>query len=685
MKRQSVTLLAGLLAALIGGTVFAQENNSWVFQDIIPGGHRGTVNAIQYDGDRILSAGEDGFLEIWDLGRRQAVSRFQLSGLPLLSMVIRPGKTQIACIESDNLGQYRISAWDYQTLENLFTLRLRDPVRYLSYSAGGNFLIIARSGSTGIVLVDPETGELLLESRNISQDFPSSVSFAAIGRTERTLLVYSPTGSLSYWELQAGGELRLVPALDSNGRPLNFTVPADLESPTLFGNNLFFAGFGSMGLVILRADTGQEIARDSGFRPGKMAAGGEDLYVLTGAGVQRLRATTRLEKRELRPVNAAVTALAMIPPIGSQAASPVLGTAAGELLAPSNLRSAQSALTPLETKKQVQIVEAAAGKNSIAFITGDKRLGSIPLDFFELRNSNVVSLENSGEYTRITPAGSHSPGETGGLLSIDDFILWQTALPLPQPQLRSPGEAVSTSVATALPGRFPLRSAAVLEDRFLFLDMGGNISVVSRENNQGLFSETVTGAADAAFVDRDNIILGRNALAGSGGASPFLVINTQTSETVPIPYPASLGMQVYRGASGSVYGATVESRAGSLQTSIIRIDIHDPDETSPLVEYQGEDGRFNIAEADGFMASNLGDGAAIYSPRGMIDLDRSPGLPLQIADGDFYFIVLDAEGCISWHDPRTGDILAIFRLYENEWILNTAWTAPVWGKVTQDL
>jgi hypothetical protein len=142
-------------------------------------------------------------------------------------------------------------------------------------------------------------------------------------------------------------------------------------------------------------------------------------------------------------------------------------------------------------------------------------------------------------------------------------------------------------------------------------------------------------------------------------------------------------MQVYRGASGSVYGATVESRSGALQTSIIRIDIRDPDKTGPLVEYQGEDDRFSIAEADGFIASNLGgDGAAIYSPRGMIDLDRSPGLPLRIADGDFYFIVLDAEGCISWHDPRTGEILALLRIFENEWILNTAWTAPVWGKVS---
>ncbi|MDR3248926.1 MAG: hypothetical protein LBT39_09095, partial [Treponema sp.] len=282
-----------LIALLfIYGNSFAQEidtenSNSWVFQDIIPGGHRGRVNIIQNDGERLLSAGEDGFLEIWDLTRRQAVLRFQLTGLPIISMVCRPGKKEIACIESDGLGQYRISVWDYGVQRNLFTLRFRDPVRSVSYSAGGNFLIITRSGSTGIVLTDPETGELLLDPRNISPDFPSSVSFAVIGRTERTMLVYSPMGNLSYWELRREGTLQLLPSMDSSARPVNFNIPAELSSPVLFGNNRFFAGFAGRELVILRADTGEEIARDSFPSTGTLIAGGEELYCLLAEGVHR--------------------------------------------------------------------------------------------------------------------------------------------------------------------------------------------------------------------------------------------------------------------------------------------------------------------------------------------------------------------------------------------------------------
>ena len=55
----------------------------------------------------------------------------------------------------------------------------------------------------------------------------------------------------------------------------------------------------------------------------------------------------------------------------------------------------------------------------------------------------------------------------------------------------------------------------------------------------------------------------------------------------------------------------------------------------------------------------------------VLPLERSPGLPLKILDGGRWFILLDTEGNITWHDPGTGKILALLRLYENEWILET--------------
>jgi hypothetical protein len=724
----------------VPGAVLSQNGvmpgaGSWIFRNQSPGGHRGRVTSIQYDGERFLSAGEDGFLETWDSRGRQALSRYQLSGLPIQTMVCRPGKSQIACIENDGLGQQRISVWDYRSLKNLFTLRFRDPVQSISYSAGGSYLLIARSGSTGIVLADPETGELLLDPGDIPGEFPSSVSFAAIGRTERVMLVYSPAGSLSYWELRWEENPRLVPSLDHLGLPLNFEVPAGLSSPILFGNNLFFAGFDQEGLVLLRADTGSVLGRDSSVTRGQLAGEGNDLYCLVpagisgrgnsagagnspgttaaeseGTGIYRFRVNNfgYLERREFRsfPSGLAANTLALVPGERSSSLPLVaLGTTGGGLLPLTSLSQLSTARIQ-ETKKQTPIPEAAVGSETIAFLSGGNRLGYIPLDFSALRNGTALILEPAGEYSRITaagtvpgaPRGDSPPGgpelEPSPAPAIDRFLLWQDKSPLPVPALRFPGDGGNAMTLSGLgggqpspagsrnPGRFLLRSVSVLGDRGLFLDTGGNISVLSLLNGEGLYTETSIGSMDGTFIDQDTIILGRSAPASGGTIAPFLKIDTRTSETVPIPYSASVGAQVYRGSSGRIYGVTVENTERDLWTSIIRLDTQDPDQSVRLVEYRGEDARFSIAETEGFIASTLGGtGAGIYAPWGVISLDRGPGLPLRIADGDLYFVILDSEGCVSWHDPRTGEILALFRLYEDEWSLATAWAGPLRGRV----
>jgi hypothetical protein len=673
---------------LVWGGLRAQDEAGgvlpWIFRDSIPGGHRGKINSVYYDGERLLSAGDDGFLGIWDPVERRALMRFQLSSLPILSMARRPGSSQIACVEDDGLGHCRISAWDYRSLEHLFTLRFQDPVQSISYSAGGSYLIVSRSGRTGVVLLDPETGVTLLDSWNMPDEFPSSSAFAVIGRTERAMLVYSPRGSLSYWELSEGP--RLAPALDDYGFPLNFEVPEDLGSPILFGNNGFLAGFDGGGLVVLQADTGFELGRDRSLVRGKLAAWGEEFYCLAaalpgggGPGGERIY-RFRLDNSgslvrtgfHSLPANTVPSALALVPREGNSRPLIAIGAGGGELLL-LNPDSPYSA--PLRVKEQTRITELAAGEESIAFLAGERALGFVPLDFLELRNGFFLALEDNGGYTRLSAVDSPGPPEYSVEARYGDrFILWQDRSPLPSPILR-PAKA-GAAVPLTLPGNsgpggpsaraFPLRSVSALGGRGLFLDTGGNVSVLSLADAGAQYTESSAGSMDAAFIDQDSIILGRGS-----SADPFLMIDARTRETVPVPYPAAIGTRVYRGPSGTIYGAVMEETPAGLRTSILRIDPQDPAKAARLVEYLGEDAGLSIAEADGFMASTLG-GAGIYRPWGMIGFERGPAIPVQIAGGGMYFIVLDAEGGISWHDPRTGEMLALFRLYGDEWTLGIA-------------
>jgi hypothetical protein len=200
----------------------------------------------------------------------------------------------------------------------------------------------------------------------------------------------------------------------------------------------------------------------------------------------------------------------------------------------------------------------------------------------------------------------------------------------------------------------------------------GNLRVINRDSGDMVFSYSAIGSQDASFIDRENIIVGRSAVSGN---TPFLKINIVTGETVPLSYPAAIGARVYRGAGGGVYGAGVIRNGTETQTAIISLHTSNPARSRPLVEYGGEDTLFGMAESNGLLASNLGGGgAAVYRIAGngnlpVYPLERSPGLPGKILEGNRRFILLDSEGNITWHDPETGKILALFRLYEDEWTL----------------
>jgi WD40 repeat protein len=629
----------------------------WVFQDIIPGGHRGPVQALAYTGDKILSAGNDGFLEIWNLRTGAAEQRFQVSPYRINAMALRPGKPELCLIESDGLGLYRISVWDYAEMVNKFTLRFRDPIGYVNYSAGGGFIIAARSGRTGLVFLHPETGEPLQSP----QDLTGMIGFAATGRSERNMIVYFSWGSLSYWDLRSGTETG------------SFDVPSGLGSPVIFGNNRFFAGLDGDGLVVIDAVSGDILADNSAIPPDSFLFAGEgvEFFCLAQDGELYRFAmdARRLVLRERRILSGEI-------PVAAAAAGDgvVLGDGNGGI----RLLDRRGQARELTVKNQRRIIEAAVSGSRLAFITEDKLLGFLSLDYFRLDSGEIMELEGSGGYTRLL-AFPGASGEEGR------FLLWQPDNVRQLPIIRSAGRDGSVFPLRALPLRVPLRSAAVFGEKTLFLDSAGNMSVISvntaAQTDSLVFSFSSIGSLDAAFANQDHVVLGRSGVSGN---SPFLMINVSTGETVPLPYPSSAGARVYRGESGTLYAAAVDEEEGRPRTSIIRLDTAYPAGSVRLVEYQGEDILFSLAESSRVLASTLGDsGATLFSSGGMKNFERSPGLPAKIVGGADFFIVIDGDGNICWHDPRTGELLALLRLYANEWILQQNHGGTIWGTVTQ--
>jgi hypothetical protein len=571
-------------------------------------------------------------------------------------MVLRPGRPQIAVAESDGLGRYRVSAWDYEEKKKLFTLGFRDAAAFVNYSAGGSFLITAQSGGAGVVFVEPETGRVLA-----SPALSGRTVFAATGRSERSMICYFPSGSVSYWDIEKGGEIQA------------FNVPSGITSPLLLGNNRFLAGFDSSGLLVLDAVSGSVVTRNSGIRDGQLFTGNpestEFICLVSTAQTSGSPADSEiyhfyingsggLETRNRRTVPSRYPRITAGTVISDSEAA--LGTAEGSVL----IFTQTGGVRVMNARNQLRITEAASSAGAIGFITGDSRLGFIPLDYKRLDAGTALNLNDSGAYTRIS-----SGSDTDGV-----FILWRPdngrTFPLIKALSGRPesGGGTETFIPT-VSFRFPLRAVSVFRDRCLFLNSAGELSVINRQTGELLFTFTSSGAQDADFIDENNVLIGRS--AGAGGAA-FLKINTETGETVPLAYPAAIGGQVYRGGSGAVYGAAINRDGANFKTSVVSLDTSHPARSKILADYPGEDIQFSMAESGGVFAASLGgDGAVIYRLTGTQVLERTPGLPVRILGGSDWFIVLDAEGNIAWHDPRTGKVIAVLRLYENEWILET--------------
>jgi outer membrane protein assembly factor BamB len=639
----------------------AQMPPSLENRQVVPGGHRGTVHTLIYDEQgRLLSAGADGFLGIWDIQSATAAERFQVSPYSIIAMAARPGTSQVGLIERDPIDRYRIAVWDYETKQNLFTLDCRYPISSITYSGGGNFLILIQQGNLGVQFVHAETGALLK-----APDTTSTLSFAATGRSERTMIGYAPLGVLSYWDLESGKEIR------------HFTVPDRIGTPLLFGNNRFMGGIDPEGLVILDAVSGTIITRERSISQGRVfALGGEDpefMCLATGPTVSRLYhfaigMTGRLEIKNQWPVP---PNLPGIMSVASTADALVVGTLDGGVW----LGKQDGTVALMEVRNQERITEAAVGGSFLAFLTEGQVLGFIPLDYTQLQDRDVIPLEPS-TYTRLSSDTEREGPGTKGLL------LWQETATGLFPTIRTlesdaQGETV---VLNHVSRRFPHRSAVLRGEQALFLDSAGNITVLSARTGELLFSFSSEVALDATLLKDGNILIGQSVVSGN---TPFLMVNSNTGETLPIPFSASVGARVYCGESGIPYGVTVDAQEGHLSTTITMLSLVNPARSTRLATYPGEDTSFSIAESKGILASTLGnEGAVLYGAKGPTRFERSPGLPLRLIEGSRYYIVLDTEGNIAWHDPESGALLALFRLYENEWILEKPGASLIRGHLS---
>jgi WD40 repeat protein len=650
-----------LFAVTVCFRLFAQTFPAWQRGEaVLPTGHQGAVNALCYDeAGRLLSAGVDGFLEIWDTQNKKARERFQISLHAISAAALRPGKTQISVVERDASGMYHVSVWDYVAKKKYFTQSFREPISALSYSAGGTFIIAGRGSMTGLVFMQAENGQVMS-----APDIKGVVSRVATGKSERTIVSYLPSGTLSYWDLQTQNEIQRV------------AVQSQLLSPVFFGNNRFLAGIDTTGstLLIIDAVSGVTLAQRQLHSRGGIILpvrpeSTECVYLAYGAFYSTIYhvainsiGTLEIKNQWQTPIRSSITSMAII------ADGVALGTADGAVWL--GLQTGETLQMSVES--QQSIVDVAASASSLGVLmqgaaerlTESSLLGFIPLDYHQLTQGMVIPFQ-----TVAHTAIASGDGEA--------FLLWQEKNIWAVPFIRV-GQRGNDIPLQKVP-HYAIRKAITRGDKALFLDSAGNITILSINNGDLLFSFSAIGSLDAAFLTDNIILIGRSAVSGN---TPFLRINTVTGETVPLAYPASVGVRVYGGAN--IYGAALiqGGASGTASTVLLQLNTGNPTASAKLFEVHGEEMGFDLAEADDTLASTLGEnGVSGYRASGALPFERSPGLPMRLVSAKGYFISVDTDSNIAWYAPRTGQLQALLHLSGTRWVLETQNGATLSGAV----
>ena len=629
----------------------------------IAGGHRGSVTSLIHNGDTVISAGEDGFIVIWNIREQAAAERFQLTTGSIKTMLKHPSRDEICILETSGMNAYRISAWNYRFKERLFSQLSAEPVTYINYSAGGRFIIAAGLDGAALTLLDSGTGNIIS-----APDIPAGTAAIAVtGRSERNMLLYQSEHE-DYSPLRRTGREGQILYLDIDSSSVTdrFQAPGNLVNPIIFGNNRFIAGINSTGLLVVDAATGaifdsfEDVKRDALLCPAD-----DGFYCLSREKDNLALYRFSLDRRENRVTRQKLSlSLDNTAAISSIAfnGSVALASAEGNLL----LLGQNGRVVPMAHNFQTRITEIAHTGNSIAFLTQNSELGFLPLDYRLLETVKDLTLENKSGFTRITPLSIEGP-----LTSSDQFILWQSSSTQYAPQIIESNRQADEFRLNYMIGRFPLRSISSKNNRLLVLDTSGNIAVYNSGNLQAEnmptsgaeFTFSSIGAIDAYLVDSEHFILCRSVISGN---SPFLSVNCKTGETVPFSYPAQAGVMAYVGNSGKIYAAAVLRDSGTERTVVWNLSAA---EETRILEFSGEDAHLSIAESAGALAIAYGQGAALYG-EGVVNFKRTEGLPEKLLGSERFFICLDSEGNVSWHDNKTGNLLAVFRLYANTWTLS---------------
>ena len=472
----------------------------------------------------VVSVGDDGRLIVTHPADHRVIHRFRITGERVHNLSLNPASDRAAVVTSDG-EDYSVSVWDWGDEKMVYDFNLESEPLFLSWSAGGRYLIVGNLGSPSVIVLEGRTGRRL----SYLQRLPSLYNEGYIGSTETILMTYTSTGSIRYWDIRSSA-LKLSAETVSNLRGM--TVLQTGSKTSLFGyrNETLYLINRQTGAILDQRDVPGLVDVSIDADSAELDALSSDL---AGTSLYRFNAgDERFVPRNLGIDNLSMNAVPVhldptLKPVNvlRRNGTTYLMTDSGYLVS-----DADGIFARVIEDRLWRPDSLAFSGDSILMSNGSMIQRFTSLFFSEDGEGNIAELE--GLFREERKVNTRATDTGISVLDEDRIVLWDRAGATSDNGYRI--LRFNTDSEEFHPVNGMIQKMEVLSgNRFLTVDRSGKVSIINSLDGSVLYSYSALGIMDATYSESGDYVLSGRSSAGRAG-TPLERVDLQTGEAVPV-------------------------------------------------------------------------------------------------------------------------------------------------------
>ena len=603
--------------------------------------HQGQVNKIAPVSARgtdgtYFSASDDGFVIKWTFDGQG--EHYQFSDVAIKLIAVSPNGNEIALYETDGGSINRITVWDWKTLSRKYLKKFSDSITSLAYSANGTYLIAGTATVDGAVFIRTQGWQIVDKIKENT----GIVSYIHTSNTEKTCVFYSPSGTISFYNL-ATGKLKQ-----------KMSIVKGLSQPVMYNENRYFAGVRDNTIYITYS--GKTIASIPANNPIIISTEADyNLYYLENDGRSNYE-VKMLESKEGNLVSNPRLVKSLKGPRGSAVITTAIKDATNIYFGGRNGSVYQTE------------AEATINTTSMTELTEDtysKIYGMAPAetDFYFLTSNSIYS---SSYDTGVISKLSSTNGESEIIAYKDNLVILWSQSDKSAVRLLDLDKKSSKVLFTPKNNVQKVRLCTV-EDNDYLIEIESN-SIVNLYNMQtGTFSEVYsgTGIQDAVYMNNKLIYIAKS--AATNPQTPLLYVNPETMETVPINIKGNVTYALSTDGK-TIYGLYILSDDTGRNTYVFSYNVYTKQMTN-ILKFAEEDAEAFTYLSGNTLFTNIGRNKVYcynLSTKKRFAYNRSASIPKTICTNSRRAVILNSNGSISWCGTTDSKLLADWYLTKDD-------------------